>query len=71
MIEAGVGIGILPASAAQRHARTMAIVAIALSDTWAVRAQQICGRSFEQLPGFAREMVEMLVADARQHAGGV
>ena len=49
----------------------MAIVAIALSDTWAVRAQQICGRSFEQLPGFAREMVEMLVAGARQHAGGV
>lgn len=65
MIEAGVGIGILPASAAGRHARSMAIVAVSLNDAWAVRAQQICVRSFEQLPGFARDMVEMLVADAR------
>ncbi len=64
MIEAGVGVGVLPASAALRHARTMAVRAIPLVDPWALRAQVICVRDFDQLPGFARELVDMLVADA-------
>lgn len=68
MIEAGVGIGILPASAARRHARSMAITAIALNDSWAIRAQQICMRKLDQLPEFARDMVEMLVEDGRKAA---
>ncbi|MFY9512006.1 MAG: LysR substrate-binding domain-containing protein, partial [Rubrivivax sp.] len=60
MIEAGVGIGILPQSAAQRHAQTMAIRIVPLDDAWALREQQICVRSLAALPGFARDLVELL-----------
>lgn len=65
MIEAGVGVGILPLSAAQRHAQAMAITIVPLGDAWAVRQMQICVRSFEALPAFARELVDLLVADAK------
>src|SRR3990167_3181066 len=66
MIEADVGVGILPESAARRHAQTMAITIVPLTDPWALRKMLICVRSLEALPGFARELVELLVEDARQ-----
>lgn len=66
MIEAGVGLGILPASAARRLSQNMAIRIVALSDTWSLRAMQICVRSFDRLPSFARELVTLLTEDARQ-----
>jgi len=65
MIEAGVGVGILPASAAERHARSMDITLVPLNDSWALRAQQICVRSLTALPHFARDLVELLVQDAK------
>lgn len=64
MIEANAGIGILPESAARRHAQTMAIHIVQLSDEWALRKLLICMRSFQLLPPFARELVELLIADA-------
>ena len=64
MIEAGVGVGVLPESAASRHAHSMDIAIVPLSDAWSVRDMQICVRSLEGLPSFARELVELLVADA-------
>lgn len=64
MIEATVGVAILPESAARRHAQTMAIAIVPLSDAWAIREMQICVRSLEALPAFARELVDLLVADA-------
>ncbi|WP_265282834.1 LysR family transcriptional regulator [Verminephrobacter aporrectodeae] len=69
MIEAAVGVGILPESAARRHAQTMAITIVPLTDPWALRKMLICVRSLEALPGFARELVELLVEDARQAEG--
>ena len=65
MIESGVGVGVLPESAARRHAQAMRIALVALSDDWAVREMQICVRSMDALPSFARELVELLVADAQ------
>ena len=65
MIEAGVGIGILPESAASRHAQTTAIELIQLTDPWAIRQMLICVRSFDALPGYANELVDLLVEDAR------
>lgn len=65
MIEAGVGVGVLPESAALRHAKFMNIAIEPLSDAWSVREMQICVRSLQGLPSFARELVEMLVADAQ------
>lgn len=68
MIEAGVGVGVLPESAAARHARAMDLAIVALSDAWAVREMQVCVRSLDALPGFARELVALLEQDARAHA---
>ncbi|OYU00591.1 MAG: LysR family transcriptional regulator [Burkholderiales bacterium PBB1] len=65
MIEAKVGVGVLPESAARRHAQTLAIQIVPLSDEWSLRAMQICVRSLESLPPFARDLVALLVEDAR------
>ncbi|WP_088279667.1 LysR substrate-binding domain-containing protein [Ideonella sp. A 288] len=65
MIEAAVGVGVLPESAARRHAQTMAIRIVPLRDPWAVRAMCICVRKLDALPSFARDLVDLLVADAR------
>ena len=66
MIEARVGIGILPESAAARYRQTMDIRIVRLDDEWALRRMQICMRSLDLLPAFARELVELLRAAAAQ-----
>lgn len=63
MIDANVGIGVVPYSAASRHAKSMAIRTVEISDEWAVRKLQICIRSMQALPLFARELVELLVSE--------
>ena len=63
-----MGVAILPESAARRHAQTMAVAIVPLSDPWAVREMKICVRSLEALPAFARDLVDMLVDDARRAA---
>ena len=65
MIEATVGVGVLPESAARRHAQTMAIHIVPLSDDWSLRQMHICVRSMEALPAFARDLVTLLIEDAR------
>lgn len=60
MIEAGVGIGVLPASSARRHARSMRITIVPLTDAWAERELKIVARSREQLPTSARELFDYL-----------
>jgi DNA-binding transcriptional LysR family regulator len=62
MIEAGVGVGIVPESAARRHAQNMALALVDLSDGWAVRERYIVVREVEQLPSFSRELVQSLRA---------
>ncbi|HYD77557.1 LysR substrate-binding domain-containing protein [Ramlibacter sp.] len=64
MVDAGVGIAVLPESAARRHARDLAITIVPLSDAWATRSMQICIRSFAALPPFARDLLDLLSADA-------
>jgi DNA-binding transcriptional LysR family regulator len=60
LVECGVGIGIVPETTARRVAKTMAIKPIALSDSWAVRDLTICMRSRDELPIYARQLVEHL-----------
>ena len=62
MIEANVGLGVLPFSAASRHAKSMGIQIVEIKDEWAVRKLQICVRSVQALPVFARELIELLVS---------
>src|SRR5215468_4353635 len=60
LVECNVGIGIVPQTTARRVARTMAIVPVALTDPWAVRELTICIRSLDELPPYARQLVEHL-----------
>ena len=64
MVEAKVGIGILPESAAQRYRQTMDINIVGLKDEWALRQLHICMRSFDLLPSFARDLIRLLREDA-------
>jgi DNA-binding transcriptional LysR family regulator len=70
MVEANAGVGVLPESSARRHAQTMAIRIVHLSDEWALRKLHVCVRSMRLLPHFARELVELLVADSAKGAAG-
>jgi hypothetical protein len=60
LVECNVGIGIVPETTARRVARTMAISAVTLTDAWAVRELTICIRNFNELPPYARQLVEHL-----------
>jgi DNA-binding transcriptional LysR family regulator len=64
MIEVNVGIGVLAESAARRHQRFTRIHVVQLEDSWAVQPLQVCVRDLRSLPTFARQLVELLVADA-------
>ena len=64
MIEANIGVGILPESVARRHEKNMSVRILALRDDWATRNLQICVRNIDLLPTFAKELIELLVADA-------
>lgn len=70
MIEAGVGIGVMPESAARRHAERMNLRIVELSDPWALRRQYVCVRSLALLPVFARDLVLMLHRRAIQGSSG-
>jgi DNA-binding transcriptional LysR family regulator len=65
MIEANVGVGILPESAARRHAQNIDIKIVPLEDVWALRGMHICIRNLETMPMFARDLVALLAADAQ------
>ncbi|GEO12542.1 LysR family transcriptional regulator [Microvirga aerophila] len=60
MVEAGVGLGIVPETTAQRAARTMAIAVVSLEDPWAARDLTLCIRALKDLPSSARQLVEHL-----------
>ena len=65
LVEANVGIGILPESAARRQAKTSHIHLVQLTDKWALRDLKICVRSLDLLPSFARDLVTLILEDAR------
>jgi DNA-binding transcriptional LysR family regulator len=58
LVECNVGIGIVPQTTARRMAS--GIVAVALTDPWAVRELTICIRKLKELPPYARQLVEHL-----------
>jgi DNA-binding transcriptional LysR family regulator len=60
MVEANVGIGILPQSAALRHSRTMKLALLELAEPWAVRERSLVVQKLEELPHYARELVDVI-----------
>ena len=63
MIEAGVGIGVVPEQAARRFSSNMNLRLVKLSDPWAERKLHICVRDLAALPPFARDLVDILLQD--------
>ena len=64
MVEADVGVGIVPETTVKRSERAMAVSAVRLTDTWALRELSICVRDIKTLPPYARLLVDHLRAAA-------
>lgn len=64
LVEAGVGIGIVPETTARLAQRTSSIAIVALEDPWAVRDLTICLRAYGALPASARLLVDLLRSEA-------
>jgi DNA-binding transcriptional LysR family regulator len=62
----GIGVAVLPATAARRHQRSTAIRIIPLTDTWAPRRLTICVRSLATLPPQGQRLVDHLRERARE-----
>ncbi|MNN24862.1 HTH-type transcriptional regulator GltC [compost metagenome] len=65
MIESGVGIGVIPESAARRHSKTMKLATIQLDEPWAIRERSMLVRDIEALPKCVRALIETL----QRHGG--
>jgi DNA-binding transcriptional LysR family regulator len=65
MVDACIGLSVVPESTARPHALYLKIAIVPLLDDWAVRAMQICVRDLDVLPSFARDLVDMLVENGR------
>lgn len=60
MIGAGVGVGIVPESAARRNRDSMKLALIELTDAWSVRERYILVRDQDKLPGYAQALIDTL-----------
>jgi DNA-binding transcriptional LysR family regulator len=66
MIQAGLGIGILPEDAAKAFAKPMGLRLVRLTDAWATRKMFVAIRQGAALPAPARQLVEHLVPAAKR-----
>jgi len=67
MVEAGVGIAILPESSARRHQQTMGLAVIELNEPWRVRERSILVRDLQALPKVTRALINMLLVQCRSN----
>ena len=61
LVQAGMGIGVLPEVAARDCAPVMGLRLVSLTDDWADRRMHVCVRDLETLPAAAKKLVELLV----------
>lgn len=67
MIAAGVGVGVLPESCANRYMRGgMPIKVVQLSDAWSIRERHVIYRDIDALPLCARAFVDTLIEQQSQ-----
>jgi DNA-binding transcriptional LysR family regulator len=65
LVQAGMGIAILPEIAALDFAPAMGLRLIRLTDDWTNRAMHVCVRDYGNLSSIARKLVEQLVGADR------
>lgn len=63
LVESGIGVGVLPRSAALRHARSMRIAVVDLADRWAERELRIAVRDMAALTPAALALIEALACE--------
>ena len=61
MVEAGVGIGVLPETTARRLSGLSKIAIVPLLDEWATRELRICVHNRAELRPFARELIDFVL----------
>ncbi len=64
LVEAGVGVGIVPETTADSMRQLLRVTPVALSDAWAARQLLLCVQSRETLSARARRLLDHLLADA-------
>lgn len=62
MIGAGVGVGVVPESAARRNQESMQLALIELTDPWSIRERYVLLREHETLALYAQRLVEAIFA---------
>ncbi len=60
MVEAGVGLAIIPEAAARRYSRSTRIKTVRMSDPWTSRRLAICMRSRQSLPRPVQQLADHL-----------
>ncbi|MCV6798059.1 LysR substrate-binding domain-containing protein [Achromobacter ruhlandii] len=60
MVQAGVGVGVIPDSAARRYGAEMKLRVVELDEPWVVRERKLLVRDVDALPGCARELIEQI-----------
>lgn len=61
MVESGVGVAVLPESAASRLKGSHRLDVLQLANPWAVRELKICVQRLADLPAFAQDLVDHLL----------
>ncbi|MFW0758252.1 LysR substrate-binding domain-containing protein [Pseudomonas sp. H11T01] len=67
MVARGAGLAIVPLAAIQRWAVDQPFKRFALKEDWAQRKLLLCARSFDNLPGYARALLEALSVESATH----
>lgn len=60
LVQAGLGIGVLPEAASRAFAGSMGLRVISLTDAWATRRMFLCVRQYANLSAPARQLVDHL-----------
>ncbi|MFV0679697.1 LysR substrate-binding domain-containing protein [Ottowia sp.] len=60
LVSAGVGVAVVPESAAARNLTPMRLAKVALSDDWRWRDRAVLSREHETLPDYASDLVDAL-----------
>ena len=66
LIQAGMGIGVLPEAAAKAFAGPMGLRHVKLTDPWATRRMYVAVRQYSSLPAAARQLVDHLVPGSKK-----
>lgn len=60
MVQAGVGVGVIPDSAAKRYGADTKLRVVELDEPWVVRERKLLVRDIDALPGCARELIDQI-----------